>query len=102
MDKYICINKGACISGEHQYKVSCDECPHGRPDERCRHCLRSKECRDENIRIKCAANNFDRFVVDLRPIGEWVTVYVCSNCGHQTRVRCDECPKCHALMGQRR
>ncbi len=98
----ICINSGTCISGEHQYKVSCSECYYGRPDTRCQQCLNVNRCGDEKTRRACAANNFKDFKVDLRPVGEWITVYVCSNCGHQTRVWEKECPKCHALMGQRR
>ena len=101
MGKDICINTGACISGEHQYKVSCSECPYDRPDDRCRHCLNSDECRDRKFRENCASNNFNKFVVALRPPGEWVPGYVCSNCGHQTRIRESECSKCHALMGRR-
>lgn len=64
MGKDICINTGTCISGEHQYKVHCGECPYDRPDKRCRKCVKSPKCVDKTIRDKCASNHFSEYEMD--------------------------------------
>lgn len=93
-----CTYEYGCISGEHQYKVSCDECDYHRPDQRCKQCLNCERRCGEEMWQECVARNFVHFRVDTRPISEWVRIYVCTNCGNQVCTPTTECAQCHAVM----